>query len=225
MTYRVVALVPMRHDSERVPGKNYRLLDGLPLFHHITETLLQVPEIAEVLIDTDSDVVAREVRDSFPDRVRVVARPEHLRAGETAMNDVLLNTIEHSSADWYLQTHCTNPLLQAETIARALQELWANPGKDSLFSVSRLQTRLWWSADRPVNHDPAVLRRTQDLPPIYEENSNIYVFSADSLRCTKNRIGRSPLMFEIDAAEAFDIDDELDFIIAEVLKTHRRAAS
>ena len=63
---RIVALVPMRHHSQRVPGKNYRPLAGRPLFHHILETLLKVPEIAEIAVDTDSPIVARGLQEHFP---------------------------------------------------------------------------------------------------------------------------------------------------------------
>lgn len=214
----------MRHDSERVPGKNYRPFNGRPLFHHIIETLLHVPLIDEIVIDTDSEVIADSAHTHFPARVRVVPRPEHLRAGEVPMNEVLLNTIEQCPAEWYVQTHSTNPLLRPETISRALTEVIADfPAKDSLFAVSRLQTRLWWTATSAVNHSPEVLLRTQDLPPVFEENSNIYVFSAESLRLRKNRIGAAPVMFEIDRLEAWDIDDEADFVIAEFLHAKRGA--
>jgi CMP-N-acetylneuraminic acid synthetase len=226
MSLRIVALVPMRHTSERVPGKNYRTFNGRPLFHHILTTLLHVPEIDEVVIDTDSALIAEDVLKNFPLRVRVIPRPEHLRADHVPMNDVLLHTIEQSPADCYVQTHSTNPLLRAETISRAISELRTKmPEADSLFSVSRLQTRLWWSADRAVNHAPEVLLRTQDLPPVYEENSNVYVFTGESLRRNRNRIGRAPIMFEIDRIEAWDIDDELDFVVAEFLHTRREDAS
>jgi len=220
----IAALLPMRRDSERVPGKNYRLFNGRPLFHHIVATLLNVPEVDEVIIDTDSEFVADNAIEHFPERVRIVPRPAHLRAGDVAMNDVLLNTVACNPADLYVQTHSTNPLLRSDTISTAIQELLAHtPEKDSLFSVSRRQTRLWWSAHHAVNHDPEVLLRTQDLPPIYEENSNIYLFSAESLRRTGNRIGRAPIMFEIDPLEAWDIDNEHDFLIAEFLQARRGA--
>lgn len=224
MSPRILALLPMRHTSERVPGKNHRQLNGRPLFHHILATLLEVPLIDEVVVDTDSDLIAQSVREHFPDRVRITRRPEHLRAGEVAMNDVLFNTVACNPADWYVQTHSTNPLLRTDTVSRAIEQLLAStPESDSLFSVTRRQTRLWWSAHRAVNHDPDVLLRTQDLPPIFEENSNIYMFSAHSLRRAKNRIGRAPIMFEIDALEAWDIDDEHDFVIAEFLQERRGA--
>ena len=122
------------------------------------------------------------------------------------------------AADFYLQTHSTNPLLTGATMARALEIfLDQHPFFDSLFGVTRLQTRLWDQLARPVNHNPAILLRTQDLPPIFEENSCLYVFTRDDLARRHNRIGERPLMFEIDRTEALDIDEELDFRIAEVV--------
>jgi CMP-N-acetylneuraminic acid synthetase len=134
------------------------------------------------------------------------------------MNDVLLYDVGQVKADFYLQTHSTNPLLRLETIHQAVEQFLADyPMYDSLFSVTRLQTRLWDGLARPVNHNPAILLRTQDLPPIYEENSCLYLFTRDSLRERHNRIGERPLMFEVDPLEALDIDVALDFEIAEFL--------
>lgn len=213
----IAALVPMRHSSERVPGKNYRPMAGKPLFHYILETLLAVPEITHLLVDTDSPTILNGVAEHFP-RVTALERPLHLRAGEIPMNEVLLHTTSQVDADWYLQTHSTNPLLKPETVSRAIQQLLANyPSYDSLFGVTRLQTRLWNSLTLPVNHNPNILLRTQDLPPVYEENSCLYIFKRETLLQRRNRLGERPLMFEIDRNEAWDIDEELDFSIAEFL--------
>src|SRR5262249_31755570 len=114
------ALVPMRHHSERVLGKNFRVLGDRPLYQHIVGTLLEVPEIDEVVIDTDSETIIEQAASAFP-QVRVLLRPEHLRAGEIPMNDVLLNTIRQLDADVFLQTHSTNPFLSAATISAALR--------------------------------------------------------------------------------------------------------
>ena len=85
-----------------------------------------------------------------------------------------------------------------------------------------MQTRLWNTSGQPVNHDPQVLLRTQDLPPVYEENSNIYIFKRETLERRGNRLGERPLIFEIDRLESWDIDEEIDFAVAEFLysKTH-----
>ncbi|HLO17976.1 MAG TPA: acylneuraminate cytidylyltransferase family protein [Anaerolineales bacterium] len=215
--FKLVALVPMRHHSQRVPGKNYRMLGGMPLFHHIIETLLAVPEITEVVVDTDSAQVMDGLRQYFP-QVKIIDRPEHLRADEVSMNAILIYDADQVPADFYLQTHSTNPLLKPETVSRAIQSFLAEyPAHDSLFSVTRWQTRLYDQHGRAINHDPAVLIQTQDLPPVYEENSCLYIFTRENLVRRRHRIGENPLMFEIDAEEAWDIDEELDFAITDFL--------
>jgi len=222
---RIVALVPMRHFSQRIPGKNYRSLAGKPLYQHILATLRACPEIQQVVVDTDSPVIMEGLRQDFPE-VLILERPEHLRAETIPMNDILAYDTSQVEADFYLQTHSTNPLLSAETISRAVQAFLASyPAHDSLFSVTRLQTRLWDQLGRPVNHNPAILLQTQDLPPIYEENSCIYIFTRQDLLKRRNRLGERPYLFEIDAAEAWDIDEELDFKISELLMSQRLASN
>ena len=217
MKPRIVALVPMRHHSERVPGKNYRRFGGKELYHHIIETLLDCELIDEVVINTDSTRIMENASKHFP-QVRLIERPQHLRDGAVPMNHVLLYDVTQVEADYYLQTHSTNPLLSSETITEAIDMfLEKYPSYDSVFSVTRIQTRLWDSLTRTINHNPAILLRTQDLPPIYQENSCLYIFSRSILEKRHNRIGERPLMFEIDAEQAWDIDTETDFRIAEFL--------
>jgi CMP-N-acetylneuraminic acid synthetase len=217
----LAALVPMRHNSQRVPGKNYRPLAGKPLYLHIIETLLAVPEITTIMVDTDSEPVMDGLRQYYP-QVKVIERPEHLRAATIPMNEILMHDTAQIETDFYLQTHSTNPLLQAGTLSRAIQYFLANyPAYDSMFSVTRLQTRLWDQLGRAINHNPAILLQTQDLPPVYEENSCFYIFTRQILAMRRNRLGERPAMFEIDAAEAWDIDEELDFVISDFLMKQR----
>jgi CMP-N-acetylneuraminic acid synthetase len=213
---RIVALVPMRHDSERVPGKNYRPMVGAPLYRHIVSALLACPDIDQIVIDTDSPTVKEDAAANFPS-VTVLDRPEHLRDGAIPMNDVLLNDVRQVPADLYLQTHSTNPLLKPSTIQRAIRDFRDHPEHDSLFSVTRIQARLWSAESRPLNHDPAVLLRTQDLPPVFLENSCLYLFTRELLEGRGTRIGANPLLFEIDRDEASDIDTEQDFRVVEAL--------
>ncbi len=218
---RIVALVPMRHQSARVPGKNYRPLAGKPLYQHIIATLLACPEIERVVIDTDSPQITQGLQQNFP-QVKVLERPEHLRAEVIPMNEVLTYDTGQVAADFYLQTHSTNPLLRAKTISSAIRTLLAAyPAYDSLFSVTRWQTRLWDQLGRPINHNPSILLRTQDLPPVYEENSCIYIFKRETLLARRNRLGERPYLFEIDPAEAWDIDEEIDFQIADFLLSQK----
>ncbi|GAB5495488.1 MAG: acylneuraminate cytidylyltransferase family protein [Phycisphaerales bacterium] len=214
---RIAALVPMRHSSERVPNKNFREFAGKPLYQWIVCALLEAPSISEIVIDTDSPTIREQAQSDFP-TVRVLERPEHLRDGAIPMNTVLLNTVNQIDADYYLQTHSTNPLLRAETIERAITTFLDSSHKhDSLFGVTRWQTRLYDQSGAPMNHDPGVLLRTQDLPPVFEENSNIYLFDRQTLEERGNRIGYKPLLFEIDRLESLDIDDEEAFQLAEAV--------
>jgi len=221
-TPSVIALVPMRHHSVRVPGKNYRNLAGKPLYAYILNELVEVPEISEIVVNTDSPIISSGIRDAFPS-IRVIERPENLRADTVPMNEILLHDVHVVSADYYLQTHTTNPLLRSETIRKAIHTFFEHyPEKDSLFSVTRYQTRLWDQKGLPVNHDPDVLLRTQDLPPLFEENSCLYIFERNTFLHRKNRLGGSPLMFEMDPYEAIDIDNEIDFTMCECLMKSMR---
>jgi CMP-N-acetylneuraminic acid synthetase len=178
---------------------------------------LACPEIAQVVVDTDSPVILAGLAQDFP-QVVALARPQELRADTIPTNEILVHDTELVPADLYLQTHSTNPLLRPQTVSRSIAALRAvYPAYDSLFGVTRLQTRLWDELGRAINHNPAVLLRTQDLPPVFEENSCLYLFTRQTLISRRNRLGERPLMFEIPADEAWDIDEELDFTIAETL--------
>ncbi|MFL7891722.1 MAG: cytidylyltransferase domain-containing protein [Anaerolineales bacterium] len=214
---KIAALVPMRHHSQRVKGKNYRNLAGKPLYYHILTTLQQCKEISEIVVDTDSQVVMDGLRKDFPE-VRILVRPEDLRAVDTPMNEVLLYDTQQVEADFYLQTHSTSPLISSTTISTAIETIQEKyPAYDSLFSVTRRQIRFWDELGRAINHNPAVLLQTQDLPPVFEENSCIYIFTRQTLEMQRNRIGLRPFLFEINADEAWDIDEEIDFMIVDLL--------
>lgn len=213
----VTALVPMRHHSQRVPGKNYRMLDGRPLYQHILSTLLQVPEINRIVVDTDSPEVIIGIKEYYP-QITVLERPQELRADTIPMNEILMYDTQQFPSDLYLQTHSTNPLVQADTFSRAIRTLTGlYPSYDSLFAVTRLQSRLWDGLGRALNHNPQILLQTQDLPPVYEENSCMYIFTRENLERKRNRLGDRPFLFEIDRDEAWDIDEEIDFRLVELL--------
>jgi len=218
MEYKIAALVPMKGHSERVKNKNMRDFNGKPLMWHILNSLKECKTIAEIYVDTDSELIASGVKHYFRD-IHIIDRPQELWGDFVSMNDVLQYDISQINADVFLQTHATNPLLSAQTIEDACESLMAKIGVyDSLFSVNRLQTRLYDKNGNPMNHDPSKLIRTQDLDPIYEENSNIYLFTRESFMSRNARIGKNPMIFEMNPLEAIDIDDETDFILAEQLQ-------
>lgn len=213
----VTALVPMKGHSERIANKNIREFNGRPLCHWILHTLERTAEIETILVNTDSTEIADEAR-NFD--VQIIDRPERLRGDYVSMNEIICHDVEYTDGDRYLQTHCTNPLLRPETISDAITQ-FGEKACDSLFSVTPMQTRLWDASGDPINHDRNKLKRTQDLTPVYEENSNIYLFTAKSVQRHENRIGMDPEMFQMDETEAIDIDELIDFKIAESLHRER----
>lgn len=217
----VTALIPLKAHSERVPGKNVRLFCGRPLFHWILESLRESSHVTQTLIDTDSEEIARDAAANFD--VRVLMRPAELCGDMVGITPLIDYDISKVEGEFFLQTHSCNPLLSPATIDAAIERFFASPEADSLFSVTPLQKRFYWLDGRPVNHDPTNMLRTQDLDPIFEENSNIYIFSRRSFADNNHRIGARPVMFPMDAIEATDIDTEADFRLAESVAMSREA--
>jgi CMP-N-acetylneuraminic acid synthetase len=212
----ITALVPMKGHSERVPRKNVRSLVGKPAFHWIIETLSKSKYITEILINTDSKEIAESAQANFP-KVKILERPEFLLGDMVSIQPLIGYDIEQTDAQYFLQTHSTNPLVTVESIDRAIETFFAQSAHDALFSVTEVKTRFYWPDGRGINHDPKHLIRTQDLTPIYNENSCFYIFSKETNRKIKNRLGQNPLMFAIDRLEAADIDDMEDFYWTEFL--------
>ncbi len=215
-----VALLPMKANSERVKGKNFRLFAGKPLFRWILNTLLETEEVSCVVINTDARMTLLENGLKESERVIIRDRKASLCGDHVSMNLILEDDISEISADCYLMTHTTNPLLSSDTIAAALESYRSaiQEGRgDRLFTVNKHQTRFYRADGSPVNHNPKNLIPTQDLEAWYEENSNLYLFSADSFASTGNRIGRKPILFETPRMESSDIDDLTEWRLAEVL--------
>lgn len=225
---KIIALLPMKANSERVKGKNFKPLYGKPLFRWILDFLLALPEITQVVINTDARHILAEHGLVDSDRVLIRDRKPEICGDLVSMNLILADDIANVPADVYLMTHTTNPLLSSATIRKALQQFLAarsNGTADSLFTVNRFQTRFYRQDGSAVNHDPKHLMRTQDLEPWYEENSNLYIFTSDSFAATQARIGQQPLMYETPRLESIDIDDFVDWQLAEAIAQYLLSSS
>ncbi len=217
---KLVALLPMKAHSERVRNKNFRILNDKPLFFWILDTLISMPEITQVVINTDARETLKinGLRES--ERIRIRDRKPELCGDEISMNCILEDDINDVSADLYIMTHTTNPLLSVATIRNALgcfQKAQETKTADSLFTVNRFQTRFYWQDGSAINHDPQNLIPTQELEPWYEENSNLYLFTTSSFASTQARIGQRPLLFETPRLESLDIDTLEDWQLAEAI--------
>ena len=222
MSQKVVALLPMKANSTRVPGKNFKDFCGKPLFKWILDALLAVDEIDQVIINTDAKeiLIANGLEET--ERVLIRQRKTSICGDEVSMNMVLADDVENIEADIYMMTHTTNPLLSASTIERALKQYkkdLAHESADSLFTVNKVQTRFYTEDCKPINHDPNNLIPTQNLDPWYEENSNLYLFNRESFVSTNARIGKKPAMMVSPPMECSDIDTIDDWNQA-VVMTH-----
>jgi CMP-N-acetylneuraminic acid synthetase len=218
-SYKTVALLPMKANSERVRGKNFREFCGKPLFRWMLDTLLEVNEIDLVVINTDARQILADNGLTDTDRVMIRDRKPEICGDFVSMNLVIADDIANVGADVYLMTHTTNPLMSADTVRKSLaafREAQAAGRADSLFTVDKVQTRFYRADGSAVNHDPNNLVRTQDLEPWYEENSNLYVFTRESFSKTKARIGALPMMHEGPYFESIDIDTPQDWDFAVV---------
>ena len=223
---RCVVLLPMKANSQRVKGKNFRMLHGKPLFAWILDSLLALPEIDKVIINTDARHILAENGLVEGGRVVIRDRRADLCGDTVSMNKILADDIAACPSDMYLMTHTTNPMLSTDTIRAAIEAYRAGVAAgsaDSLFTVNRFQTRFYREDGSAVNHDPDNLIQTQDLEPWYEENSCLFIFSKGSFAATNARIGRKPILFPMSKLEAVDIDTPEDWAIAEAFAGHSLA--
>ena len=217
----VTALLPMKGHSERVPNKNLRSLCNRPLYHWIILSLQKSHYVTDIVVNTDSPEIAQNIRRNF-EKVKIIDRPQEIRGDLISMNTIIAYDLSQLPGEHFLQTHSTNPLLTPESIDNACECYFDSLGTyDSLFTVTLRRVRMYWHGARPVNHELHIQNstlRTQDLEPLYEENSCLYIFSKKDFQQSGTwRIGLRPQMFEINKLEATDIDEEEDFLLAELL--------
>lgn len=222
---RIVALLPMKANSERVKGKNFRDFGGKPLFTWVLDTLLSVAEIDLIVINTDARHILAEYGLTDNDRILIRDRSEEICGDLVSMNLIIEDDIKNVDSDIYLMTHTTNPFLSRHSVQAAIEKFQIavkSEGADSLFTVNKVQDRFYDVDVQPINHDPANLIRTQDLEPWYQENSNLYLFSKNSFYKTDARIGANPTMLVTAPYESTDIDTPDDWELGEVMVEYYR---
>ena len=217
---RIKALIFMKAYSERVPGKNMKKLCGKPLFHWILDSLSKSNYINEIIINTDSNEIADSATSNYD--VTVHMRPKYLLdIDSNEANQIIEYDLSKINGEYFFQTHSTNPLLNVDTIDSALEEYFDNKF-DSLLSVTEKQKRYFTLDGDPINHNPQNLVKTQNCKSLYEENSCIYIFSRKVFEKNTNRIGENPMLYPISPLESIDIDEPLDFEIAEFLMQRKK---
>ena len=217
---KVVALMPLKANSERVRGKNFRDFGGKPLFRWMLDTLKSVSAIDAVVINTDARKILAENGLIEGEGVIIRDRSAEICGDFVSMNVIIDDDIQNIDADIYLMTHTTNPLLSKKSVEAAISQFKSalkSGEADSLFTVNRVQERFYDADVNALNHDPNNLMRTQDLEPWFQENSNLYLFTKESFSRTKARIGKKSIMLETEPFESTDIDTPDDWDLAEVM--------
>lgn len=209
---KVVALIPIKLGSKRVPGKNIKpFFDGTPLMYFIQRTCLESKLIDEVYVYCSDDAV----KDYVLSGVTYLKRPAFLDADSVNANDFIREFMKTVDADIYVNAHTTSPFAKVETIDECIAKV-ASGEYDSAFCAENIKTFMW-SEGKPMNFDPDHFPRTQDLPDIYGETSIAYVFTNESFLRNNRRLGVKPFIKEVGKIEAIDIDYPEDFEMANAI--------
>ena len=209
---KVVAVVPMKLNNQRLPNKNTKLFtNGRPLCSYILKTLKKVKSIDEIYVFCSDE----KIKEYLPENIKYLKRNSDLDKDTTTMNEVLNEFIKEIDASIYVLAHATAPFIKQSSFEKCINEL-KNGHYDSAFSAQKVQEFLWKDG-RPINYNLENIPRTQELPIIYKETCGFYIFKKDILTKYNRRIGVNPYIYEVDEIEGTDIDNGFDFEIADYI--------
>ncbi len=211
---RIAAFIPIKANSERVPGKNFRILNGKKLYEYILEHAVEADAFDDIYVDTNSD----EIKDFAAEKgMLVIDRKEELARNTANGNDLLLyHSEKYPQYDYYFQLFATAPYLQPETIRMCCGKLLSSETYDSCFTAVE-NHGFYWLNGNPINYRPGILPRSQDMSPMIEESTGLYGISREALRRYHARIGAKPYIHIVSKFEAIDINTEEDLKIAEYI--------
>ena len=208
---KTVAIMPIKLINERCPGKNTKMLGDKPLLQHELDSLKKTGLCDSINVFCSSE----DVIPFLPEGVNFVKRPEYLDLPTSNFTQIFTLFMEQNDADIYVYAHATAPFITVETMKQCIEAVKSGE-YDSAFCAIKLQDYLWQDGE-PLNFDASNLPRTQDLKPIYQETSGVYVFTKEVFEKYKRRIGKKPFIKEVSFKEAVDIDNPEDFDLAEAL--------
>lgn len=208
---KIVAIMPIKLKNERCSGKNTRMLGPKPLMQHELDNLKETNMCDSINVYCSSE----EVIPYVPEGVNFIKRPEFLDLSTSNFTQIFSNFMNTVDADIYVYAHATAPFITVDTMKECIQAVVSGE-YDSAFCAIKLQDYLWKDGE-PLNFDASNIPRTQDLDPIYQETSGVYVFTKKVFEKYKRRIGKKPFIKEVSFREAVDIDTPEDFYLAEIL--------
>jgi N-acylneuraminate cytidylyltransferase len=222
---RILALIPARGGSKRVPGKNIRKLGNKPLINWTIESALNTPELSAIVVSTDDPQVA-EIAKSAGATVPWL-RPIKLATDESKSEDVAIHALdwfekENGTVDGILLLQPSSPFRTNATIQKAIR-LFENHKGSSIIGVSPVQNHHLYTLEKQgefliqYQEQSSLIKKTRDKSKIYTLNGSIYLVSPQELRSSNSFLGSCLLPVIVESPiEALDIDTEEDFKIAEL---------
>jgi len=208
---KTIAIIPIKLNNERLPGKNTKLLGNKPLIYYILNELTKSNGIDEIFVYCSSE----DIQDYLSENVHFLKRPEILDLPTSNFNQIFESFMEIIDADIYVYAHATSPFIKASTITECVEKV--KLGKfDSAFTALKIQDYLWEDG-HPLNFDATNLPRSQDLKPIYREISGVFVFTKKCYMEHNRRVGNTPYIKEVSFKEAIDINNAEDFDLAQIM--------
>lgn len=205
---KVTAFVPIKLNSQRLPGKMLLTLGNKKLYLHVFDTLRKVPSIDEIYCYCSDPVVSQDL----PSDVLFLKR--NIEVDKMEGMDIYNSFASLVESDIYVLAHATSPFVKYDSFSRGLTSVLSGQ-YDSACSVSRLRTYCWHN-DKPINFTRNKISKTQDLHPVFYETSGFYIFTKQTLN-EGQRHGKKIFMTEVDKIEAIDIDELQDFTIANAI--------
>tara|TARA_A100001015_G_C15002118_1_gene718956 strand:- start:192 stop:830 length:639 start_codon:yes stop_codon:yes gene_type:complete len=205
---RVVAIIPIKKNSKRVKGKNFKKIRGKPLYYFLLKKLKKC-NFDSVYVDTDSNEIRKFC---FKNNINYIKRLPKLAKDNANGNDLLNYHAKLIKADLYFQLFITAPLLKVSSINSCIKILKKNKKVDSIMTVKKFFSWFWFN-NKPINYNPKILPRSQDARPIIQESTGLYGIKRKALLKKKCRIGDKPYFFEVSNKESLDLDTKQDFKI------------
>lgn len=207
----IVAVMPIKLKNERCPGKNTRLLGSKPLLQFELDSLKATGLCSSINVYCSDEAVVP----FLPEGIKFIKRSENLDLPTSNFTQIFTAFMKDVEADIYVYAHATAPFITVETMESCINAVLSGE-YDSAFCAVKLQDYLWKDGE-PLNFDAANLPRTQDLEPIYQETSGVYVFTKEVFQKYLRRIGVKPYIKEVSFKEAVDIDNPEDFELAQIM--------
>lgn len=220
----IAVFLPTRKGSQRVLNKNTRPFAGYNggLLELKLKQLMKL-KVDEVILSTNDEYsieIANNLIIDFPN-LKIVIRPEHLALSSTSLSDLITYVPSITKCEHILWTHVTSPMINAnlydKSIAKYLISL--KEGYDSLMTVNSFKNFLWSKQKNDIINRVGDKRwpQTQDLEELYEINNAVFLAAREIYEQNFDRVGKNPLLFQLDKISALDVDWQEDFKLAEVV--------